>query len=325
MGANTILKLGDHNHKTPVRKKFGSAMKEAGAKHPGMMLFTNDLRPAIQCEDFIEAYPERFVESGIAEQNMIGMAAGVASCGKLPFVVSYATFATWRVAEQLRNDISYTGFNVKIASMTTGVTFGQGGMSHQTFEDLTLTRCLPNFAVLVPADGEAHRAAVLLAAEHKGPVFLRCGRDEEHDVYAEGGCPFEIGGSNLLREGTDIALIACGFMVREALLAADALAKKNVSAAVLDLYSVKPIDKERLFSLAASCKAFMTIEEHFTAGGMGSAVLEAFSGQKSPHPPVLIKGIEDFPPVGPKFELREHIGLCAAGIEKDALAFLDTL
>ncbi len=251
MADTTAIKLGDHQKKTPARGCFGPAMKEAGAARPELMLFTNDLRAAIKCEEFIQAYPGRFVENGIAEQNMIGMAAGVASCGKIPFVVSYATFATWRVAEQVRNDISYTNFNVKIASMTTGVTFGQGGMSHQTFEDLTLMRCLPNFTVMVPADAEAHRNAVFTAIAHQGPVFLRCGRDDEFEVYAKGGCPFAIGGSNLLREGADIALIACGFMVREALMAAEALAKRGISAAVLDLYSIKPIDKARLYALVA--------------------------------------------------------------------------
>ncbi|MCL2000335.1 MAG: transketolase family protein [Planctomycetes bacterium] len=323
MGANTTVKLVDHQRKIPARGGFGPAIKEAGARYPELMLFTNDLRAAIRCEEFICAYPNRFVENGIAEQNMIGMAAGVASCGKLPFVVSYATFATWRVAEQVRNDISYTNFNVKIVSMTTGVTFGQGGMSHQTFEDLTLIRCLPNFTVLAPADAEAHNKAVFTAAAHRGPTFLRCGRDDEYEVYAKDGCPFEVGGSNLLREGTDIALIACGFMVRESLMAAELLAKRNISAAVLDLYSIKPIDKETLFNLANTCKAFMTIEEHFIEGGMGSAVLEAFSGRRCP--PTLLKGIDGYPPIGPKFEVRDHIGLCAASIEKEAIAFLETL
>ena len=323
MADTAAIKLGDHQKKTPARGHFGPAMKEAGAACPELMLFTNDLRAAIKCEDFIQAYPDRFVENGIAEQNMIGMAAGVASCGKIPFVVSYATFATWRVAEQVRNDISYTNFNVKIASMTTGVTFGQGGMSHQTFEDLTLMRCLPNFTVMVPADAEAHRNAVFTAVAHRGPIFLRCGRDDEFEVYAKGGCPFVVGGSNLLREGADIALIACGFMVREALMAAEALSKRGISAAVLDLYSIKPIDKARLYALADSCKAFMTIEEHFTEGGMGSAVLEAFSGRRCP--PTLLKGIQGYPPIGPKFAVRDHIGLSAASIEQEAAAFLETL
>jgi transketolase len=251
---------------------------------------------------------------------MMGMAAGAASCGMVPFAVSYATFATWRVAEQLRNDISYTDFNVKIGSMTTGVTFGQGGMSHQAFEDITLTRCLPNFTVLVPADPQAHRKVVFTAAEHSGPVFMRLGRDDEYHVYAEGGCPMEVGGSNLLREGSDIALIACGFMVREALMAADSLEKKGISAAVLDLYSIKPIDSAALFDLAGKVKAFMTIEEHFIEGGMGSAVMEAFNGRQAP--PVLMKGITGFPPIGPKFEVRELIGLNFETIIAEATAFL---
>jgi len=313
-----------YNQNSTIRKAFGTGLYEAGAKYPQTMLFTDDLRAAIQCEDFIQAYPDRFVENGIAEANMVGMATGVSTCGKIPFVVSYATFATWRTAEQLRNDISYTNFNVKIVSMTTGVTFGQGGASHQTFADIALTRVLPNFVVLVPADATATKKSAHIAAEHIGPMFVRVGRDEEYDVYTQGDCPMEVGGANLLREGTDIALIACGFMVREALVAADMLQERGLSVAVVDLYSVKPINKKLLHSLAAACKAFMTIEEHFTMGGLGSAVMEAFERRQSP--PIFLKGIYDaFPPIGPKFELRDHLGLCAESIADDAVKFLGTL
>jgi transketolase len=319
---NRII-LDDLHKKSPIKKPFGNALLEAGQKNSEIILLTNDLREAIACEQFIGAYPERFIECGIAETNMMGMAAGAASCGMVPFTVSYATFATWRVAEQLRNDVSYTNFNVKIGSMTTGVTFGQGGMSHQSFEDITLTRCLPNFTVLVPADPQAHREVVFTAAEHCGPVFMRLGRDDEYHVYAEGGCPMKVGGSNLLREGSDIALIACGFMVREALMAADVLEKKGVSAAVLDLYSIKPIDSATLFDLAGKVKAFMTIEEHFIEGGMGSAVLEAFNGKQAP--PILLKGITGYPPIGPKFEVRELIGLNFGTIVTEAETYLNTL
>jgi transketolase len=315
--------LGDHEKTAPIKKPFGDAMLEAGTNNEEIILLCNDLREAIACERFIETYPDRYIECGIAESNMMGMAAGAASCGMVPFAVSYATFATWRVAEQLRNDVSYTNFNVKIASMTTGVTFGQGGMSHQSFEDITLTRCLPNFTVLVPADPQAHREVLFTAAEHKGPVFMRLGRDNEYQVYAEGGCPMEVGGSNLLREGTDIALIACGFMVREALMAAKDLEKDGISAAVLDLYSIKPIDSQTLFDLAGKVKAFMTIEEHFIEGGMGSAVIEAFNGRQTP--PTLRKGIIGFPPIGPKFEVRERIGLNAKTIVRDAEDLLESL
>jgi transketolase len=318
-----IIILGDHEKLAPIKKPFGDAMLEIGTKNEEVILLCNDLREAIACEQFIGAYPERYIECGIAESNMMGMAAGAASCGMVPFAVSYATFATWRVAEQLRNDVSYTNFNVKIGSMTTGVTFGQGGMSHQSFEDITLTRCLPNFTVLIPADPVGHGEVALTAAEHVGPVFMRLGRDNEYHVYAEGGYPMEVGGSNLLREGTDIALIACGFMVREALLAADELGKQGVSAAVLDLYSVKPIDAETLFDLAGKVKAFMTIEEHFIEGGMGSAVVEAFNGR--PAPPTLRKGIIGFPPIGPKFEVRALLGLDAKAIAREAGEFISTI
>ena len=319
-----MIEFADYlNSKSDVRAAFGKGLFEYGAINKETMLLTDDLRAAIKCEDFIKAYPDRFVECGIAEQSMMGLAAGAASCGKIPFVVSYATFATWRVAEQLRNDLSYTKFPVKVVSMTTGVTFGQGGMSHQTFADITLTRVLPNFCVLVPADAEATRAAVALAAEYPGPVFIRCGRDAEYHVYKPGMSGMKLGGSNLLRDGTDIAIIATGFMVREALLAAEALEKQGYSAAVVDMYCIKPIDRERLFDLARHCKAMMTVEEHFTSG-LGGAVMEAFSGKQAP--PILLHGIADaFPPIGPKFELRELIGLSARTIEEKAAAFLKSL
>ena len=318
------MKLADYyNEKSDVRVAFGNAMKEYAAVNSETMLMTDDLRAAIKCEPFIKAYPERFVECGIAEAGMMGMAAGLASCGKIPFAVAYATFATWRVAEQLRNDVAYTNFPVKVVSMTTGVQFGQGGMSHQTYGDVTLTRMLPNFTVLVPADAAATAETVKVAAEHNGPVFLRLGRDAEYHVYAPGECKLRVGGSNLLRDGTDIALIAAGFMVREALIAAELLEKKGFSVSVVDMYSIKPIDKERLFSLADSCKAFMTVEEHWTSG-LGGAVMEAFSGRRMP--PVLLHGLQDsFPPIGPKFELRALLGLDAKTIAEKAEAFLNKL
>ena len=311
------------NEKKPIRASLNKALLHMGGLYPELLLITDDLRDAIQCESFIEAYPDRFFDLGIAEQNMMGMAAGLASCGKIPFVVSYATFATIRVAEQLRNDVSYTNFNVKVVSLTTGVQFGQGGMSHQTFEDVSFMRALPNFTVLVPSDAISTYKATVAAAEHRGPVFIRGGRDDEYQVYGN-DCPFEIGGSNTLMQGDDIALIACGFMVREALVAAEILRSKGIRATVVDMYSIKPIDKKCLLEIANNCKAILTIEEHFTAGGMGSAVLEAYSGRQ--HPPLKLKGINDeFPPIGPKFELREHLGLCADSIATEAAELLESI
>ena len=317
------MNIKSTNVKEPIKPSLDQALLDMGKIHPEILLLTDDLREAIGCDTFVSTYPDRFFDIGIAEQNLMGMAAGLASCGKIPFVASYATFATTRVAEQLRNDVSYTNFNVKVVSLTTGVTFGQGGMTHQTFSDIGFMRTLPNFVVLVPSDAKSTYKATVAAAEHKGPVFVRAGRDDEYQVYTD-ECPFEIGGSNVLAEGSDIALIACGFMVREALVAAETLRSKGINATVVDMYSVKPIDTKCLFEIADNCKAILTIEEHFTAGGLGSAVLEAYSGRQ--HPPLKLKGIYDeFPTVGPKFELREHLGLCASSIVDDAVAFLDNI
>ena len=299
--------------KSVVRDAFGKALVEAGERYPEMFVLTAELKAPTRCGLFADRFPERFLDVGIAEQNMVGIGAGLAACGKMPFLVSYANFACLRAGEQIRNDISYTNFNAKVVAMSTGLTFGTGGPTHQSYEDLGVMRAMPNFTVLAPADARSLRKAVLAAAAHKGPVFIRSGRGEEYDVYSDGDCAFTIGRANLLRDGNDAAILACGFMVHEAVVAADRLRSEGIGARVLDMHTIKPIDREALAEAAKTCKLLVTVEEHYKIGGLGSAVADALTDRA--HPPILKIGIEDrYPPIGPTSELRRHLGLDAESI-----------
>lgn len=208
--------------------------------------------------------------------------------------------------------------------MSTGFTFGVGGATHQSYEDIGVMRAMPNFVVLVPADGPAVKQAVIAAADHVGPVYIRSGRDAEYDVYSDKWCPFEIGKANLLKEGSDVAIVACGFMVYEALEAAKILESEGISARVIDMFCIKPIDKDILNKAADECKAIFTVEEHYITGGLGSAVLEALDERK--RPPIKRIGIADaYPPIGPTFELREFLGLASGPISKTVKEFMSKI
>lgn len=299
--------------KSVIRDAFGAGLVEAGKLHPEMFVLTAELKNPTRCGMFAEAFPDRFLDVGIAEQNMIGIGAGLASCGKMPFLVSYANFACLRAGEQIRNDISYTNFNAKVVAMSTGFTFGTGGPTHQAYEDLGVMRAMPNFVVLAPADAAAMKKAVLAMAEHQGPVFARSGRGAEYDVYTDDDCPFVIGRANILRPGDDVAIVACGFMVHEALVASDRLKEAGVHARVIDMHTIKPIDQDALEDAARTCKLIVTVEEHYKIGGLGTAVADALSHGK--HPPIVKVGVEDaYPPIGPNAELRSHLGLDADGV-----------
>jgi len=270
---------------------------------------------------FAEVFPDRFLDVGIAEQNLIGIGAGLASCGKMPFLVSYANFACLRAGEQIRNDISYTNFNAKVIAMSTGFTFGTGGPTHQAYEDLGVMRAMPNFVVLAPADAAAMKKAVLAMADHEGPVFARSGRGAEYDVYSDDDCPFVIGKANTLRPGNDVAIVACGFMVHEAIVASDLLKEEGIQARVIDMHTIKPIDREALADAAEHCRLIVTVEEHYKIGGLGTAVADTLAEIK--HPPICKIGIDDaYPPIGPNFELRSHLGLDAANIVRTVRAKL---
>jgi len=302
----------DPSKYSKVRDSFGAAVAELGSIYPEMMVLTADLMYPTRTEKFAALFPERFMDVGVAEQNLVGIAAGLATCGKIPMVADYANFLCLRAGEQIRNDIAYTKLNVKLAALSSGLTFGVGGPSHQSYEDLALMRALPGMVVLVPSDAMLSGLAVRAAMAHTGPVFLRLGRDEEKIVYHE-AVDFEIGKAILLREGGDMSIIANGPMVAEALEAADELAEEGIQATVLDMHTLKPIDREAILRCASETRLIVTAEEHNVIGGLGSAVLETLA--EIPRCPVVRIGLQDvFPIIGPTWELRAHLGLSAKNI-----------
>lgn len=303
-----------------IRDEFGETVVALGAEIPQMIVLTADLMYPTRTEKFAQLYPERFIDVGVAEQNMVGIAAGLATCGKIPLVADYANFICLRAGEQVRNDVVYTNLNVKLAALSSGLTFGVGGPSHQSYEDLGLMRALPGLIVIVPSDARLSGLAVRAAMKHQGPVFLRLGRDEEKIVYTDNP-RYEIGKAIQLRTGNDIAIIANGPMVAEAVEAADELAASGIRVRVLDMHTVKPIDREAVLACAHETKAIITVEEHNVIGGLGSAVLETLAEERGC--PVTRIGIPDiFPVIGPTFELRRHLGLTAAHIVEKARSLI---
>jgi transketolase len=306
----------DPAHYRKIRDEFGETVAALAAEIPEMVVLTADLMYPTRTDKFAELYPRRFIDVGVAEQNLVGIAAGLATCGKIPLVADYANFICLRAGEQVRNDIVYTKLNVKLAALSSGLTFGVGGPSHQSYEDLGLMRALPGLTVVVPSDARLSGLALRAAMHHRGPVFLRLGRDEEKIVYRDNP-PYLIGQAIQLRGGRDLAVIANGPMVAEAIEAADRLGQTGIQARVLDLHTLKPIDREAVLACARETRGIITVEEHNIIGGLGSAVLETLA--EEPRCPVVRIGIPDiFPVIGPTFELRRHLGLTAANIVEQA-------
>ncbi len=305
---------------TVIRDEFGRALKEAGALYPDLFAITADLMYPTRSNLFRDAYPDRFIDVGIQEQTMTGVAAGLATCGKLPVICSYANFTALRTGEQMRDDIAYTNLNVKIAALSSGLTFGPGGATHQSYEDVSMVRALPNMTVLVPSDAKDTRNALMAALKHVGPVYLRIGRIAEHDI-PETPDEFVIGKAVQLREGDDIAILAMGPMVYEAVTASDILRTKGIRARVLNMSTIKPFDKEAVLRAAAECRAIISVEEHNIIGGLYSCICEAIGGRIAC--PVIPIGLNDiFPDIGPTYELRKYLGLHSDNIVAKALEVL---
>ncbi|EAX46858.1 Transketolase, central region [Thermosinus carboxydivorans Nor1] len=256
-----------------TRDAYGEALRELGGRYQDIVVLDADLSKSTKTNLFAKAYPERFFNCGIAEQNMMGVAAGLAAAGKIPFVSTFAVFATGRAFEQVRTSICYPRLNVKIAATHAGITVGEDGATHQANEDIALMRALPNMTVIVPADATETHQAVLFAASYKGPVYLRLGRAPVPDVFGE-GYEFRHGKASLLAEGADCTIIANGVMVGPARRAADELTQVGLSARVLNMATVKPIDREAIIQAAEETGAIVTCEEHSIIGGLGSAVAE---------------------------------------------------
>lgn len=293
--------------KQATREAYGQALEALGAARQDVVVLDADLSKSTKTNMFQNKFPERFFNMGIAEQNLMGVAAGFAAAGKVPFASTFAVFATGRAYDQIRNSICYPRLNVKIAATHAGITVGEDGGSHQALEDINLMRGLPNMTVLVPADGPEAYNAVMAAAEVEGPVYIRLGRSAVPTI-TDPDEAFVIGKGKCLREGADVTLIACGMMVAVALDAADLLAAEGVSAAVIDMSTIKPIDRALIGEWAGKTGAVVTAEEHNIIGGLGSAVAEVLALDKPV--PMEMVGIEDvFGESGTAAALVEKYGL----------------
>ena len=302
--------------KNDTRSGFGAGLVLAGRENPDVVALAADLKGSLKMDAFAEEFPERFIECGIAESNMVGVAAGLAVTGKVPFCGSFAEFITGRVYDQIRQEISYGNTNVKLASSHAGITLGEDGATHQTMEDLALMRALPGMTVLVPCDYNQTVQATLAAARHKGPVYLRFGRPSVAN-FTNPDEAFEIGKVYKLNPGSDVTLIATGHLVWEALQAAEALEAEGISAEVLNVATIKPLDVNAVIESAAKTGAVVVAEEHNAFGGLGEAVASALAASK-PVPAEFVNGGDRFGQSGTPAELMKAYGLDAAHIAEAA-------
>ena len=297
--------------KQATREAYGAGLVELGAEYDNLVVLDADLAAATKTGAFKKAYPDRFFDCGIAEGNMMSIAAGMATTGKIVFASSFAMFAAGRAFEQVRNSIGYPHLNVKIGATHAGISVGEDGATHQCCEDIALMRTIPGMTILNPADGREAIAAMRAAVEMQGPVYLRFGRLAVPVVTPDE--PFVIGKGKTLREGNDVTIIATGLMVNEALMAADTLAEQGINARVINMATIKPLDRDIIVKAAAETGAIVTAEEHSVIGGLGSAVAETVA-ETNPVPVVRV-GVEDtFGQSGPAAELLKLYGLSAENV-----------
>lgn len=295
-----------------TRDAYGKALAELGAENPNIVALDADLAKSTKTAEFGKRFPERFFDVGIAEANMMGIAAGLAICGKIPFASTFAIFGAGRAYDQVRNSICYPALNVKIAVSHAGITLGEDGASHQMIEDLAMMRALPNMTVLVPADAGETARVVRAAAACDGPVYIRLGRPPVPVLFGS-DYRFEIGRAPTLREGKDVAIIACGIMVSAALQAAELLQAEGLSGMVVNMSSVKPLDVAAVVSAARTCGAVVTAEEHNILGGLGGAVAEVL-GEEVPVPLVRVGVRDTFGESGTPDALLKKYGLTATDV-----------
>ncbi len=299
-----------------TRSGFGAGLYEAGQKNGNIMALCADLTGSLKMDAFAKAFPDRFFEAGIAEANMIGTAAGLALSGKCVFAGSFAAFVTGRVYDQIRQAVAYSNTNVKICASHAGITLGEDGATHQILEDIGLMKMLPNMVVINPCDYNQTKAATLAVAEYEGPVYLRFGRPSVPNFTPE-GIRFEIGKALTLSEGSDVTLFATGHLVWEALEACKALAQEGISAEVIDIHTIKPLDKESILTSVAKTGAAVCAEEHLIAGGLGESIAQILV---TSHPvPMEFVAIDDrFGQSGTPAELMKNYGLDAVHIVEAA-------
>lgn len=296
-----------------TREGFGEAMIQLGKNNKNVVVVTADLGESMKVDEFEKMYPERFVQVGVAEQNMMGVAAGLALSGKIPFAVSYAVFNPGRNWDQMRCSVCYTNANVKIIGGHTGVISGPDGATHQALEDIAITRVLPNLMVVVPCDYEQAKKATLAIATYKGPVYLRLTRPKTACITTA-TTPFELGKAQVLRSGKDVTIFACGTLVYEALLAAEEL-KNEVDVEVINIHTIKPIDGETVVRSAKKTGKVITLEDHQVNGGLGGAVAEVL-GEKCPTKMVRMGMKDSFGESGESMELLAKYGLDKNGVIK---------
>lgn len=305
--------------KVATRDAYGKALAALGAEHENLVVLDADLANATKTQTFQKAFPDRHFDCGIAEANMICVAAGMSTTGLVPFASSFAMFASGRAFEQVRNSIGYPHLNVKIGATHGGISVGEDGASHQCCEDFALMRSIPGMTVICPADGVEAEAAVKAAYEMDGPVYLRFGR-LAIPVFHEEGFNFQIGKGEILRDGTDVAIIANGLLVYEAIQAGEALAAQGINAMVINMATVKPLDEELVLSAAKKCGKVITCEEHSIIGGLGEAVCSLLS-EKLPTPVRRIGVNDEFGHSGPAAALLKQFGLSAEHIVEVAREF----
>ena len=301
--------------KIATRDSYGNALVELGKKHPEVVVLDADLAGATKTSVFMKEFPERHIDCGIAEGNMMGVAAGLAATGKVPFASTFAMFAAGRAFEQIRNSIGYPHLNVKIGATHAGISVGEDGATHQCNEDIALMRTIPGMVIINPSDDIEAKAAVEAAYEYEGPVYLRFGRLAVPVINENENYKFELGKGIVLKEGKDVAIFATGLEVNEALIAAEKLAADGIQAKVINIHTIKPIDEELIVQAAKECGKVVTVEEHSVIGGLGSAVCDVLSA-KCPTSVYKI-GVEDrFGESGPALELIKKYELDGESIYK---------
>ena len=307
--------------KIATRESYGNALKELGAEFPDLVVLDADLAEATKTGVFKKAFPERHIDCGIAECNMVGIAAGLATVGKIPFVSSFAMFAAGRAFEQVRNSVGYPHLNVKIGATHAGITVGEDGASHQCNEDLALMRTIPGMVVMCPSDDIEAKAAVLADIEHEGPVYIRFGRAAVPVFNDTPDFKFEIGKGRVVREGKDVTIVATGICVDSAMGAAEKLAADGIDAEVINICTIKPLDEELILASAKKTGKVVTVEEHSVIGGLGSAVCECLA-EKLPTPVKKIGMYDVFGESGSAAALVAKYGLDAEGVYKSVKAFV---
>lgn len=298
--------------KMATRQAYGQVLVELGHKYDNLIVMDADLSKSTMTADFGKNFPERFLNMGIAEQNLYGAATGLAMSGKIVCASTFAMFAAGRAFEIIRNSIGYPHANVKICATHAGITVGEDGASHQTFEDIALMRTIPGMTVLNPGDGVSAKELIRQAVAFVGPVYIRLGRAAVPMIYDENST-IEIGKGNCIKDGNDYTVIATGIMVNEALIAADALAKDGINVRVIDMHTIKPIDQEIIIKAAIETKGIVTVEEHSVIGGLGSAVAEVVT-QHAPVKMAFVGQKDTFGESGKPDELKEKYGMTSADI-----------